>query len=122
MDNFDTDQVQMIRTLFGERVKYKVPHTDDLSVNHQSEEDLRTLQNVTLQSQDKWIHRISFIVSFICSHAWLIAKFSSVREQTSYLKDGSAHIFRRWNLAHGFKGAIITSKQGFEFIVKALRS
>lgn len=71
---------------------------------------------------DKWIHRISFVVSFICSHAWMIAKMSSIREQTSFLEEGSASIWRRWKFAHTYKGTIVTSKQGFELIVKVLRS
>jgi len=99
-ENAKTTTVKVLSATFGQRITLE--GDEPLSDSH-----------VTA-------YRIAIACSFIFSHAWLIAKCSTIREQTSYLERGTG-ILTRWRFAAQFKNQIFTAKQQTEQCIKIVR-
>ena len=67
---------------------------------------------------DKFAYKFSLMACFVCAHAWQVAKWSSIRESTSFLDDSKMGFFARFTFAAKHKDLFVTKKQNSEVIMK----
>ena len=73
-----------------------------------------TGEKTDISDFDKLTYKFSLMACFVCAHAWQVAKWSSIREATSFLDDTKMSFFSRFTFAAEYKDLFVTKKQNAE--------